>query len=163
YSNKEELMNYIKKITQTHRLKLWDEAFDTWEKAYFFAETICPELIEEFNRQLCLINKEHEKQINMAHSAAQEQCNSQQLKLEGTNLAEMRGIARELSVEKINSFFSTSHCVSFSKNDFDNGAKALAQWIPDTSSFHPFSNNDFRNLEEVVKNLYKTYEKNLGQ
>ncbi|ETO03164.1 hypothetical protein RFI_34246, partial [Reticulomyxa filosa] len=76
-------MNYIKKITQTHRLKLWDEAFDTWEKAYFFAETICPELIEvphfsflfncvisyidicicEFNRQLCLINEEHESRI----------------------------------------------------------------------------------------------------
>ncbi|ETO02884.1 Transverse filament protein of the synaptonemal complexis, partial [Reticulomyxa filosa] len=195
YSNKEELMNYIKKITQTHRLKLWDEAFDTWEKAYFFAETICPELIEvphfsflfncvisyiylcicEFNRQLCLINEEHEKQINMAHSSAQEQYNSQQLELEtdfgnffaykckGRNLAEMRGIARELSVEKINSFFSTSHCVSFSKDDFDNGVKALAQWIPDTSLYHPFSNNDFRNLGEVVKNLYRRYEKNFSQ
>ncbi|ETO16218.1 hypothetical protein RFI_21140 [Reticulomyxa filosa] len=45
-SSKEELMNYIKQITQTHQLKLWDKTFDTWEKALIFAESICPVLIE---------------------------------------------------------------------------------------------------------------------
>ncbi|ETN97371.1 hypothetical protein RFI_40157 [Reticulomyxa filosa] len=45
-SSEEELMNYIKQITQTHQLKLLDEAFDTWEKALIFAESICPVLIE---------------------------------------------------------------------------------------------------------------------
>ncbi|ETO01061.1 hypothetical protein RFI_36379, partial [Reticulomyxa filosa] len=177
FSSKEELMNYIKQTAQTYRLKLWDEAFDTWGKALIFAESICPELIEEFNQQSRLIDEEHKTQISTVQSTAQEQWNVEMLGLEfeygeifaykckNRNLAELREIANGLSNEKINSFFSVgcSNSSAFpSKKDLDNGVMALTKFIPNNAKHHPFSdNNIFRELDGDVKKLYKWYEDDL--
>ncbi|ETO01062.1 hypothetical protein RFI_36378, partial [Reticulomyxa filosa] len=178
FSSKEELMNYIKQTAQTYRLKLWDEAFDTWGKALIFAESICPELIEEFDRQSRLIDKEHKTQISTAQSTAQELWNSEMLGLEfeygeifaykckDRNLAEMREMAKGLSNEKTNNFFSVgcnNSSASPSKKDFDNGIVALTKFIPNNPSYHAFSNNTFRELDSDVKKLYKWYEDDLSK
>ncbi|ETO03296.1 hypothetical protein RFI_34114, partial [Reticulomyxa filosa] len=160
YSSKEELINFIKKITQTHRLILWNEVFDTWEKASIFVEAICPELIKEFDERLHLSNKEYEEKISTAHSEAQERYNSQKKESEadygkffgykcwGLQLKEMKGIVKVMPDEKI--------------NNFENGVQALTEWIPNVVSYHPFSHNRFRYLDEDITNLYKVYENNLS-
>ncbi|ETO13524.1 hypothetical protein RFI_23847, partial [Reticulomyxa filosa] len=104
YSSDEELTNFIKKITQTHRLTLWNKTFSSWEKASIFAKAVCPELIEvqiffvtyfvfflliflllidqEFDQQLHSINESYERQISAVHSTAQSLYDSQISNLE---------------------------------------------------------------------------------
>ncbi|ETN98938.1 hypothetical protein RFI_38549, partial [Reticulomyxa filosa] len=187
YSSEEELMNYIKQITQTHRLKLWDETFDRWEKACMFTKAICPELIEvptflfcfEFNEQLRLINGEYQEKISTVQSKAQQLWDSQKLELEfeygnifaykckNRNIAEMREIAKVLSDEKVNSFFSVSCSnlsASPSKKDFDNGVVALTKFIPSNASYHLLAdNNIFEDLDSEVEKLYKWYQTDLSK
>ncbi|ETN98196.1 hypothetical protein RFI_39317 [Reticulomyxa filosa] len=187
YSSEEELINYIRQITKTYRLKLWSETFDTWEKTSIFAKAIYPELIEvpkfsiefKFNKQLRLIEESYDKLMNAAHSTAQGLYDSQMLNLEtaynkffaykcmDSDLEEIKKKARELSDEKINNFFLNNS--PFSKIDFDNGVKVLTQcdanmqWDPNEISCHPHWNNYIEKLDHAIKRLYNEYKEQSHQ
>ncbi|ETO35237.1 hypothetical protein RFI_01827, partial [Reticulomyxa filosa] len=186
-SSKEELINCIKQITKTHQLKLLDGAFDTWEKAAIIAEVICPELIE-VPTFFFLIDMILYTYICYLYAfffvVAQQQYNSKKTELENdyrklwvckykdSNLEELREIAKELSNEKINAYFSAQRSDSVSAEHFSKGFRALAQISDFDNDLKQISNNtlynlllndkDVKSLDTSIKKLCTDYEKDLN-
>ncbi|ETN97372.1 viral A-type inclusion protein, partial [Reticulomyxa filosa] len=133
---------------------------------------------QDFNQQLLSINERYQEKIDTAHSKAQEQYNSQMSKFESEysnffaymcktkDLAKIRGIAKELSIKKMDDFFPVNNSnlnASFSKEDFDNGINALTKQIPDKASYCSLLGNKFKDLDNDVNSLHSMYKTKLSK